>query len=156
MERKNDRINLNIQKGAWVLSILLFCIKSIAYQVTNSNAILTDALEGLVNIIGAGFGIFSLYYAMLPKDKNHPYGHGKIEFISSGVEGSLIVIAGILMIFKAGKSVVYPEVVDINSLGIALIALSGVGNAVMGWAMEKQGKKSRFYSATRRGKASIE
>lgn len=64
-----DKSNLKFQKTALILGIVLFGLKSTAYYVTNSNAILTDALEGLVNIFGAAFGLFSLYYATLPKDK---------------------------------------------------------------------------------------
>lgn len=136
-----DKLNLKFQRIALVVSLVLFAIKMVAYLVTNSNAILTDALEGLVNILGAGFGLFSLYYATLPRDKNHPYGHGKIEFISSGFEGVLILIAGGSMIAKAGYSFFFPEEVNINTLGILLVAFAGLINYLMGYSMVKQGEK---------------
>ncbi len=132
---------MRFQKLALLVGIILFGLKLTAYLVTNSNAILTDALEGLVNILGAAFGVFSLYYATLPKDKNHPYGHGKIEFISSGFEGGLVLVAGASMIIKAIYSFFYPEEVTINTLGISLVVIAGIVNSAMGWSMVKQGEK---------------
>lgn len=136
-----DKSNLKFQRIALILGIVLFGLKLTAYLVTKSNAILTDALEGLVNILGAAFGLFSLYYATLPRDENHPYGHGKIEFISSGFEGGLILVAGFSMVVKAGYSFFYPNSVTINFLGISLVVIAGILNSVMGWSMVKQGEK---------------
>ncbi len=138
---KTDKLNLVFQRIALGVSLILFGIKSIAYLLTNSNAILTDALEGLVNILGAGFGLFSLYYATLPSDKNHPYGHGKIEFISAGFEGILILVAGVAMILKSGYSFFYPQEVDITVFSIILVIVAGAINYLMGFSMVKQGKK---------------
>jgi cation diffusion facilitator family transporter len=137
---QKDQANLRFQKIALVVSVVLFTLKVIAYYVTNSNAILTDALEGLVNILGSAVGVFSLYYATLPRDRNHPYGHGKIEFLSSGFEGGLILIAGGSMILKAIYSFFYPENVDVNWLGMSLIAIAGVINYILGFSMVRQGE----------------
>lgn len=147
-----DKLNLKFQRVALVVSLVLFAIKMTAYLVTNSNAILTDALEGLVNILGAGFGLFSLYYATLPRDKNHPYGHGKIEFVSSGFEGVLILIAGASMIGKAGYSIFFPEQVSINTLGLSLVAFAGLINYLMGYSMVKQGQKENSVQLKAGGK----
>lgn len=136
-----DQINIQFQRKAFFVGIVLFGLKITAYFITNSNAILTDALEGLVNILGAGLGLFSLYYATLPRDENHPYGHGKIEFISSGFEGGLILIAGLGMILKAIYAFFVPEEVLINTLSLILIVLAGIVNYAMGFAMVKQGVK---------------
>ncbi len=136
-----SKSNMRFQKLALLLGVVLFGLKFTAYALTNSIAILTDALEGLVNIMGAAFGVFSLYYATLPKDKNHPYGHGKIEFISSGFEGGLILVAGLAMIVKAFYSFFYPQDLTINALGMGLVFMAGAVNSVMGWSMVKQGEK---------------
>ncbi|MGB0390951.1 MAG: cation diffusion facilitator family transporter [Salibacteraceae bacterium] len=144
MSQKRSQVeqeNLKFQKVALLLGVVLFGLKSAAYIITNSNAILTDALEGLVNILGAGFGLFSLYYATLPKDENHPYGHGKIEFISSGFEGGLILVAGVSMIAKAIYTFFFPEEINMNLLGISLVVIAGILNTIMGWSMQKQGEK---------------
>ena len=128
-------MNIRYQKIALGVGIILLVAKLTAYFITNSNAILTDALEGLVNILGAGFGLFSLYYATLPRDKNHPYGHGKIEYISSGFEGGLILFAGASMLAKAGYTFFYPEEVTINWLGLLLVGIAGLANFIMGRLM---------------------
>jgi cation diffusion facilitator family transporter len=136
-----DQINIQFQRTAFFVGLFLFGLKITAYLITNSNAILTDALEGLVNILGAGLGLFSLYYTTLPRDENHPYGHGKIEFISSGFEGMLICIAGLGMLLKAVYAFFVPNEVSINALSLILIVLAGVVNYAMGLAMVKQGEK---------------
>tara|TARA_R110002050_G_scaffold290260_1_gene443741 strand:- start:71131 stop:72129 length:999 start_codon:yes stop_codon:yes gene_type:complete len=136
-----DSVNIKFQRVALAVSLVLFALKIAAYQITNSNAILTDALEGLVNIFGAAFGLFSLYYATLPRDKNHPYGHGKIEFISSGFEGVLILVAGGSMLIKASYSFFFPEEVHINSIGLTLVTVAGLINYLLGYSMVKQGDK---------------
>lgn len=141
IREKVDKENIKFQRIALILGLVMLALKVGAYQLTNSNAILTDALEGLVNILAAGFGLFSLYYATLPSDKNHPYGHGKIEFISSGFEGGLILFAGASMVAKAGYSFFYPEEITINSLGLVLVSIAGLINYAMGFAMVKRGKE---------------
>ena len=84
--------SLQIQIVLTVLSIILFLFKAIAYYYTHSLAILSDALESIINIATAAFGIYALQLASKPQDAEHPYGHGKVEFISAGIEGSFILI----------------------------------------------------------------
>ncbi len=83
----------------WVLIIgtLLMSLKFFAYYLTHSNAILTDAIESIVNVLAGMFALYSLYYAAKPKDEDHPYGHGKIELLSAGFEGGLIFISGVFL-----------------------------------------------------------
>jgi cation diffusion facilitator family transporter len=93
--------NLRLQKIITAIAILLFVIKIIAWYLTNSVAILTDALESIVNVIAGLIGVYSLYVSAKPKDYDHPYGHGKAEFISAAVEGTLITVAGLIIIYEA-------------------------------------------------------
>ena len=74
---------------------MLFIVKIIAWYLTESVAILTDALESIVNVVAGLIGVYSLYISAKPKDYDHPYGHGKVEFISSAIEGTLITVAGL-------------------------------------------------------------
>ena len=90
--------NFLVQKWVTVLSVVLFILKITAYYLTDSLAILSDAMESIVNIVAGFIGLYSLYIAAQPRDENHPYGHGKAEFISAAAEGSLIIAAGILII----------------------------------------------------------
>ena len=99
--------NLRFQKIIAAVAILLFLIKIAAWYITDSVAILTDALESIVNVIAALIGVYSLYISAKPKDYDHPYGHGKAEFISAAIEGTLIAVAGFVIIYEADrKSVV--------------------------------------------------
>ena len=93
--------NHRVMKIVLLVGIILMILKFVAWYITKSNAILTDALESIINVVAGGFALYSLNYASKPKDANHPYGHGKIEFFSAGIEGSLIFIAGLSMVIMA-------------------------------------------------------
>ena len=77
----------------------LFIIKMFAWYITRSVAVLTDALESTVNVTAGFISLFGLYIAAKPRDANHPYGHGKAEFLSAAIEGVLMIIAGAFIIF---------------------------------------------------------
>jgi cation diffusion facilitator family transporter len=94
------RQNFRVQLWITILGVVLFLTKIIAYQFTHSLAILTDALESVVNVIAGFVGLYSLYVAAKPRDLDHPYGHGKAEFLSAAVEGGLIIAAGVMIIYE--------------------------------------------------------
>lgn len=110
-------------------------LKFIAYFITQSNAILTDAAESIVNVVASSFAYYSIYLAALPKDKNHPYGHGKVEFFSAFVEGALIILAGLIIIFKSTYNLFYPQQVTEIIIGTYIIAFTGLINGILGWYM---------------------
>lgn len=114
------------------IGLLLLCMKFGAYVLTHSDAILTDALESIVNVVAGLFALFSLYYASQPKDDNHPYGHGKMEFFSAGFEGGLICIAGVSMMGKAIYSFFHPPTIGALEWGALLTAVAGAVNYVLG------------------------
>ena len=144
--------NLRIQKRIALLSVLLFLIKMTAYLLTHSVAILTDALESIVNIVAGVLGIYSLVVSARPKDNDHPYGHGKVEFISTAVEGTLIFVAGILIIYGAAKNLYAPAVVHKLDWGILLIVITAVINYVAGIVCERVGKKNNSLPLIASGK----
>ncbi len=133
--------NIQFQYVVIFVGIVLLIAKFIAYFLTQSNAILTDALESIINVLAGLFTLVSLYFAAQPKDRNHPYGHGKIEFLSAAFEGSLILLVGIGMMVKMGYNVFYPVEIKELDIGIALTAMAGVINYGMGWMLVRQGKK---------------
>src|SRR5687767_12902527 len=90
----SHRKKISIMKVILVIGLMITAAKFFAWRITASNAILTDALESIINIVAASFGLFSIIYASRPRDENHPYGHGKMEYFSVGFEGGLILIAG--------------------------------------------------------------
>lgn len=124
-----------------VVGIVLMLAKFAAYFITASNSILTDAAESIVNVLASSFAFYSIYVAAQPRDTNHPYGHGKVEFFSVFVEGALIVLAGILIIFKSAYNLVYPHKIDELIFGTIIIAGTGFINFALGYYLISQSKK---------------
>ncbi|HEY1025720.1 MAG TPA: cation diffusion facilitator family transporter [Sphingobacteriaceae bacterium] len=124
-----------------VTGIILMLAKFIAFYVTSSNAILTDASESIVNVLASAFAFYSIYLSALPRDQNHPYGHGKVEFFAVFFEGALIALAGSLIVIKSGYNLIYPQ--EIRSLidGTIIIAVTGCVNFVLGRYMVRQSKQ---------------
>ncbi len=132
---------IRIMRMVLLAGTILTVFKFFAWYLTHSNAVLTDALESIINIIAAGFGLFTLVYASRPKDENHPYGHGKMEFFAVGFEGALICFAGIGMIYKAISSFSVPFELQKLDIGLAITAGAAVINYGMGRYMINSGKK---------------
>lgn len=131
---------IDTQRITLIVAGLLLIVKFVAYFLTHSNTILTDALESIVNVVAGAFGLFSVLVAALPKDQNHPYGHGKIEFVSAAVEGVLILMAGILIVIKSAYNLQFPVPVHDIDQGIMIVSLAGLINFGLGIYVERQGK----------------
>jgi cation diffusion facilitator family transporter len=144
--------NLNVQKWVAVVSVVLLVVKFIAYYSTGSVAILTDALESIVNVAAGFIGLYSLYVAAKPRDEDHPYGHGKAEFISSAIEGTLIGCSGAIILYKAIQHLVYPTAVRQLDFGIALIAATAVINFIVGYFCLRTGKRNQSLALIASGK----
>jgi cation diffusion facilitator family transporter len=143
---------INIQWYIFTGGIILFFIKILAFFLTNSVGILSDALESTVNVITGLMTLKSLQWATKPLDHDHPYGHGKIELITASVEGILIGIAGALIIIEAIKRLgTVPEIKDIN-VGIGLLALTSFINYLMGRFSIQKGKSYNSISLIAGGK----
>ncbi len=147
-----SRQNLRVQKTIAVISILLFLVKIVAWYITNSVAILTDALESIVNVAAGLIGVYSLYVSAKPKDVDHPYGHGKVEFISAAIEGTLISVAGIVIIIEAINQLRQPHIIQKLDFGIYLIAATAIVNYIAGTVCENAGKKSNSLALIASGK----
>jgi cation diffusion facilitator family transporter len=143
---------IKVQRWVLMIGFLLMGLKFWAYWLTDSVAILTDALESIVNVVAGSITLISLTIAAKPRDKSHPYGHGKAEFISAGIEGSLITLAGIIIYYNAIKSFITPgEITQLNT-GLILIGASGVVNFIAGWYAVLTGKKTNSLGITATGK----
>lgn len=142
METKNKvKDNISFQKWIAVFGLLLFVAKIIAWKLTDSDAVFSDAMESVVNVISAFMGLYSLYLASKPKDEDHPYGHGKVEFVTSGIEGALIAIAGIMIIYEGINSLLTGKLLQDLDWGIAIIAATAIINYILGAISIKKGKK---------------
>ena len=146
------RQNLNVQRWITALSVVLFVVKIIAYYLTNSLTILSDALESIVNVLAGFIGLYSLYVAAKPKDLEHPYGHGKAEFISAAVEGGLIVAAGLLIMYEAVLNFIKNKPLEALDTGLWLIAATAVLNWVAGFICEQIGKRNNSLALQASGK----
>ena len=144
--------NLKLQKWVAAISLLLLIVKFIAYFITHSVAILTDALESIANVAAGLIGLYSLYVAAKPRDFDHPYGHGKAEFLSAAVEGTLIVSAGAIILYKAIKNLLYPIPIHRVDFGIWLVAATAVVNFILGYYCLLIGKKNNSLALLASGK----
>ena len=123
-----------------VTGIILMLAKFGAYFLTASTFVLTDAAESIVNVIASSFAFFSIYLAAQPRDENHPYGHGKIEYFSVFIEGTLISVAGIIIIVKAVYGIFYPDELHDLLIGALIIGITGIINGALGYYMINKGK----------------
>jgi len=144
--------NLKLQKWVAAISLLLLIVKFFAYYITHSVAILTDALESIANVAAGLIGLYSLYVAAKPRDFDHPYGHGKAEFLSAAVEGTLIVSAGAIILYKAIKNLLYPIPIHRVDFGIWLVAATAVVNFILGYYCLLIGKKNNSLALLASGK----
>jgi len=144
--------NYQFQKIIAIVGVLLFIIKLVAWYLTRSVAIFTDALESVVNVISGFIGLYSLYLSAQPRDRNHPYGHGKVEFISATIEGGLIIMAGIAIIFEAVRNLINPQPIGQLDYGIYLVAITAIVNFILGWYAIKKGTRNKSLALVASGK----
>lgn len=147
-----EKENYQFQKWLTVVSVILMAGKFVAWYRTNSVAVLTDALESIVNVIAGFIGLYSLYVAAKPRDKDHPYGHGKAEFLSAAIEGALIFAAGAIIIYTAVKNLIYIVPVQELDLGIIIISATGIVNFLVGYFALKKGQRNNSLALIASGK----
>ena len=126
--------------------------KFYAYYATGSTAVLTDALESIINVVAAAFAYYSVYLASLPRDLNHPYGHGKIEFFASGLEGVLILLASAYIFLHASQHLLAKPALTQLDLGLIVSLSSTVLNGLMGFYLVRAGKASHSPALVADGK----
>lgn len=149
---KAETQNFNTQKWIASLSVILLAVKFIAYYLTHSVSILTDALESIVNVAAGFIGLYSLYIAAKPRDANHPYGHGKAEFLSAAIEGTLIFSAGAIIIYNAVKNIFFPVAIHKLDQGIYLVGITAIVNLVAGFICLRTGKRNNSLALAASGK----
>ncbi|HEX4123919.1 MAG TPA: cation diffusion facilitator family transporter [Tepidisphaeraceae bacterium] len=127
---------------ALVAALALVGLKFLGYFITGSAAIFSDALESVVNVAAAVLAIWSLYLSHLPADREHPYGHGKIEFVSAGFEGGMILLAGLIAVGNAILTLIHGIVMRESRLdvGLALLAVALAVNGGLGIVLLRLGK----------------
>ena len=144
--RKTAPINIKSKVSAirWVLffSFIIMMVKFSAWYFSKSGAILSDALESLINIATSFFALYSLFYASKLKDADHPYGHGKIEYLAVGFEGALIFGTGMYIIINAVQHFFIPHELQNVDLGIILTIVSTIGMWWMSRFLRRKGDEN--------------
>lgn len=133
--------NFGFQRWVAIIGVALFIAKLIAWRLTNSDAVFSDAMESIVNIIAAFMGLYALYLAAKPKDREHPYGHGKAEFVTSGIEGALIIFAGVVIIIQSFNSLLDGNIPKQLDWGMWIIAATAAINYFLGHLSHQKGIK---------------
>lgn len=136
---RSSKSNFVFQRQVAFIGIGLFIAKLLAWHLTNSDAVFSDAMESIVNIVAGFLGLYSLYVAAKPRDTGHPYGHGKAEFVTSGIEGGLIIFAGIIIIVQAVDSLLHGNVPKKLDWGILIVGVTAGINYLMGYISYKKG-----------------
>ena len=127
---------------ALFVGLLMLIAKIGAYFLTSSAAILSDALESVVHIFATSIAFYSIIVSSRPPDRNHPYGHGKVEFFSAGLEGMLIVIAAIVIIFESVRGMIVGRELQNLDWGMYIIAGASAVNLVLGLYLIRMGKET--------------
>ena len=125
------------------VAVLTIALKTLAWWITDSVGLLSDAMESLVNLASAVFALLMVTIARRPADADHPYGHHKAEYFSSGFEGLLIIVAALGIIWAAVQRLFHPQPLDQLGWGLALSVLSSAFNGALAWAMLHSGRQHR-------------
>jgi len=126
-----------------VVAIVTISLKTLAWYLTDSVGLLSDAMESVVNLASAVFGLMMVTVAEMPADEDHPYGHHKAEYFSSGFEGILIVVASLGIMWAAGHRIFDPQPLEQVGIGLALSIASSALNGLLAWVMFKAAKAHR-------------
>ncbi|WP_374077208.1 cation diffusion facilitator family transporter [Bdellovibrio bacteriovorus] len=136
---KSDSIR---NRAAWIsalASLTIFGLKVGAYKITGSTAVLSDALESIVNVIASLVALFVIRFASQPADHEHPYGHGKAESFSSAFEGGMIFFAAIMIIGEAVKALINHEPTQKLEMGLLIVGGAALVNLALGLYLKKVG-----------------
>jgi cation diffusion facilitator family transporter len=152
LQRRHHRWRLMTIGSSFLIGLGLMVAKFYIYRITHSSAILSDALESIINVVAAAFAFGSVVLAAKPPDENHPYGHGKVEYFSAGFEGALIILAA-LGIFRAGIShLLHPRPLHQLNTGLLLLLATGIINLGLGIMLIRIGRRTDSFAIVADGK----
>jgi len=145
-------LSRKIALGSLAVSLIVLLIKGLAYRVTGSVALFSDALESVINVVTALAAIAAIRFAAEPADDRHPYGHHKAEYLSAVVVGVLIVLAGVAILHEAYNSLLAPKPIDAPLLGVAISSVATVLNAAWSAVLIRQGRRHHSAALVADGK----
>lgn len=141
----------NLTRFAWLsvaAAIFTMALKLVAYFLTGSVGLLSDALESIVNLVGASIAVAMLSVAARPADEGHTYGHSKAEYFSSGAEGALIVIAAISIAYTAIQRLLHPQPLEQIGIGLIVSLAASLANLGVATIIRRAGKRYNSISLT--------
>lgn len=141
--RSGLETTLKLAYGSLLVGILVLGLKTLAYWLTGSIALYSDALESIINVAAAVGALLAVRYSSIPADANHPYGHHKAEYISAVVEGVLIVIAALAIFREAYLGYLAPRPLDAPAEGLLVNGLASVINGIWSWVLITVGRRER-------------
>lgn len=141
--QSNFKADLKMMSVALIAGVLLMGIKFVGYAITGSTAILSDALESIINVVAGGFGLCSILLSSKPPDESHPYGHGKIEFFAAGFEGALIIAAAVGIFYEGLQQIINPAELHNLQNGLFFIVFSAMGNLVLALSMLRISRRTK-------------
>src|SRR5665811_311682 len=130
------------------VALITITLKTGAWYITNSVGLLSDAIESLVNLASAIFALLMVTIAQRPADEEHPYGHHKAEYFSSGFEGVLIIAAAVAIVWASVHRLIEPQPIQAVGWGLALSIVSSALNGLLAWVMFGAAKVHRSVSYT--------
>lgn len=152
----NDTGYYKVRVGAACLSLfigaLLMGVKFYLYRITHSSAILSDALESIINVVASAFALASILVASKPPDESHPYGHGKIEYFSAGFEGALIVAAAVGIFIAGVPRILNPGDLPHLQEGLVVLFVVSLVNLLLGIGLVQAGKRTSSLTLLADGK----
>jgi len=147
-----DKLKIKTAQISLFIGFLIFLLKIIAYFITSSSAIFSDAAESVIHILATGMVLYSIIVSSRPPDESHLYGHGNIEYFSAGIEGMLIIIAAITIIYFAVSDLILGSKPNELDIGTSLIAASGIINFALGYYIISKGKQTNSLALIADGK----
>ncbi len=151
-EKREFRTRLIAITCSLLVGAALMSLKFYVYWLTNSSAILSDALESIINVVASSFALGSIILAAKPPDSSHPYGHGKIEYFSAGFEGALIIFAAFGIVWTAIPQILAPHPLPHLQSGLLILLATSVVNLILGLGLVRAGKATRSLVLTADGK----
>ena len=135
------RTTIRLAVGSIFVGLFVFGLKYVAFLMTGSVALYSDALETVVNVLAAGAAVWAIHVAGQPPDAEHPFGHHKAEYFSAWLEGALIALAAAAILYEAWGYLLHPRAISWNDPGLLVNAVAGVVNALWSWVLIHQGRK---------------
>ena len=138
-----ERVERRAALLAVVAGIVLMAVKFLAWRLTGSSAVYSDAVESIVNVVASGFALWAVAQSHRPADRTHPYGHGRFEFVSMSVEGALIGAAGASIVWESVHRMLTGDLaLERIDWGLWLVGATAAANGGLGWWLLSLGRRT--------------